>query len=174
MDYLSKRFTDENGKMFHTGLGPGDIAETVLMPGDLDRSRIIADCFKEARFVAERRTYFTYTGVTENDTPVSVVSSGMGPLSVSTVAEELKHLGLKTLIRVGTGGAISNNIKPGTICIATGCVRGDGASYEYAPAEFPAYADPYVVRALTMACHEFGEEPRVGLYRAHDSYYRET
>ena len=142
MEYISKKFTDKDGKMFHTGLGPGDIAETVLMPGDLDRSRIIADCFKESRFVAERRTYFTYTGTTHEDNPVSVVSSGMGPLSVSTVAEELKHLGLKTLIRVGTGGAISNDIKPGTICIATGCVRGDGASYEYAPAEFPATPTP--------------------------------
>ncbi len=175
MEFISKKFTDKNGKMFHTGVGEGDIAPSVLMPGDPARSKIISGCFKDAKFVTQKRTYATYTGVTpNNNVPISVVSSGMGPLSVSTVAEELKHVGLKNLIRVGTGAALLTDYEPGRIIIATGCVRGDGCSYEYAPAEFPAVADPYVVKALTMACKEFGEEPIVGLYRAHDSYYRET
>ena len=61
-----------------------------------------------------------------------------------------------------------------SIIIATGCVRGDGNSYGYVPAEYPAIADPFVTKALIMAAKEFGEDPIVGLYRAHDSYYRET
>jgi uridine phosphorylase len=175
MEFISKKFTDKNGKMFHTGLGDGDIAPSVLMPGDPDRSRIIASCFKDARFVTQRRTFATYTGVTpDKHIPISVVSSGMGPLSVSIVAEELKHIGLKNLIRVGTGAALLTDYEPGRIIIATGCVRGDGCSYEYAPPEYPAVADPYVVKALMLACAEFNEKPIVGLYRAHDSYYRET
>ena len=77
--------------MFHTGVGEGELAPSVLMPGDPARSKIISGCFKDAKFVSSRRTYATYTGVTPNtDVPISVVSSGMGPLSVSTVAEELK------------------------------------------------------------------------------------
>ena len=175
MEFISKKFTDKDGKMFYTGVGDGELAPSVLMPGDPARSKIISGCFKDAKFVASRRTYATYTGVTPNTgVPISVVSSGMGPLSVSTVAEELKHVGLKNLIRVGTGAALLTDYEPGRIIIATGCVRGDGCSYEYAPPEFPAIADPYVVKALVMAAKEFGEEPIVGLYRAHDSYYRET
>lgn len=175
MEFISKKFTDKDGKMFHTGVGEGELAPSVLMPGDPARSKIISGCFKDAKFIASRRTFATYTGVTPNTgVPISVVSSGMGPLSVSTVEEELKHVGLKNLIRVGTGAALLTDYEPGRIIIATGCVRGDGASYEYAPAEFPAIADPYVVKALVMAAKEFGEDPIVGLYRSHDSYYRET
>ena len=169
-----KKYTDSQGRLYFTGLKEGDIAETVLMPGDLARSKVIADCFKQAHFVNGQRTYYTYTGVTQNDTPISVISSGMGPLAVSTVAEEGVQIGMKNLIRVGTGAALLTDYQPGRIIIATGCVRGDGNSYEYVPAEYPAIADPYVTKALIMAAKEYGEDPIVGLYRAHDSYYRET
>lgn len=174
MTFRAKKFTDSEGRMYFTGLKEGDIAPTVLMPGDLARSKIISECFKEAHFVNGRRTYYTYTGVTQNDVPVTALSSGMGPLAVSTVAEECAQIGCKNLIRVGTGAALLTDYEPGRIIIATGCVRGDGNSYEYVPAEYPAAADPYVVESLIRACREFGEDPIVGLYRAHDSYYRET
>jgi uridine phosphorylase len=175
MNFRSQPFTDAQGNMFHTGLGKGDIAPSVLMPGDLARSKIISECFDDAQFVQRRRTYVTYTGKTPGTkTPISVVSSGMGPLAVSTVAEELAHLGLQNLIRVGTGAALMTDYEPGRIIIATGCVRGDGCSYEYVPPEFPAVADFYIVKALIQACAEFGENPIVGLYRAHDSSSRET
>ena len=174
MEVRKEKYLDKDGRLYFTGLKEGDIAETVLMPGDLARSKIIADCFKESRFVNGQRTYYTYTGVTQNDTPISVISSGMGPLAVSTVAEECSQIGMKNLIRVGTGAALLTDYKPGRIIIATGCVRADGASYEYVPAEYPAIADPYVTKALIMASREFGEDPIVGLYRAHDAYYRET
>ena len=125
MAIREKRYLNSKGELYFTGLKDGDIAKTVLMPGDLARSKIIADCFKENHFVQGQRTYYTYTGVTENDTPISVVSSGMGPLAVSTVAEECSQIGMKNLIRVGTGAALLTDYKPGQIIIATGCVRGD-------------------------------------------------
>ncbi|MCR4633762.1 MAG: hypothetical protein K5648_06520 [Erysipelotrichaceae bacterium] len=174
MPVREKKYLDSQGRLYFTGLKEGDIARTVLMPGDLARSKVIADCFKDAHFVNGQRTYYTYTGVTPNDVPISVISSGMGPLAVSTVAEECSQIGMKNLIRVGTGAALLTDYRPGRIIIATGCVRGDGNSFEYVPAEYPAIADPFVTRALILACKEFGEDPIVGLYRAHDSYYRET
>lgn len=174
MTFRAKKFTTADGAMFFTGLKDGDIAPTVLMPGDPHRAEIIAGCFKESKFITGKRTYYTHTGTTQNGTPISVVSSGMGPLAVSTVAEEAVQVGCKNLIRVGTGAALLTDYEPGRIIIATGCVRGDGNSYEYVPAEFPAVADPYVVEALVKAAKELGEDPIVGLYRAHDSYYRET
>ena len=175
MQFISKKFMNNEGEMFYTGIKEGQLAPSVLMPGDPARSKIISECFENPKFIAERRTFCTYTGVTPiTKTPISVVSSGMGPLSVSIVEEELKHVGLKNRIRVGTGAALLRNYEPGRIIIATGCVRGDGCSYEYAPPEYPAAADPYVVKALVMACEDYNEKPIVGLYRAHDSYYRET
>ena len=174
MNVRERKYLDSKGRLYFTGLKEGDIAETVLMPGDLARSKVIADCFKQAHFVNGQRTYYTYTGVTPKDVPISVISSGMGPLAVSTVAEECSQIGMKNLIRVGTGAALLTDYRPGRIIIATGCVRGDGNSYEYVPAEYPAIADPYVTMALIKAAREFGEDPIVGLYRAHDSYYRET
>ncbi len=174
MQVREKKYLDSEGRLYFTGLKEGDIAKTVLMPGDLARSEIIASCFKQAHLVQKRRTYYTYTGITQKDVPISVVSSGMGPLAVSTVAEECSQIGMKNLIRVGTGAALLTDYKPGRIIIATGCVRGDGNSYEYVPPEYPAIADPYVTKALIMAAREMGEDPIVGLYRAHDSYYRET
>ena len=174
MQVREKKYLDSEGRLYFTGLKDGDIAKTVLMPGDLARSEIIASCFKQAHLVQKRRTYYTYTGITQKDVPISVVSSGMGPLAVSTVAEECSQIGMKNLIRVGTGAALLTDYKPGRIIIATGCVRGDGNSYEYVPPEYPAIADPYVTKALIMAAREMGEDPIVGLYRAHDSYYRET
>lgn len=174
MTFISKKFTDKNGKMFHTGLGEGDVAPSVLLPGDLARSKLIADCFKESEFIGRRRTFVSYKGVTPNNVPISVVSSGMGCMAVGTALEEFKHLGVKNVIRVGTGAALLPNFKPGTMLIATGGVRGEGLSHEYAPAEFPSIANYQVTKALILAAREYGEEPEVGLYRSHDSFYRET
>ena len=64
MEYISKKFTDKDGKMFHTGVGEGELAPSVLMPGDPARSKIISGCFKDPKFISNRRTYATYTGVT--------------------------------------------------------------------------------------------------------------
>lgn len=174
MDFISKKFTDKEGKMFHTGLAEGTVAQSVLMPGDLARSKVIADCFKEAEYLGRKRTFVSYTGKTEKDVPISVVSSGMGCMAVSVALEEFKHLGVKNVIRVGTGAALLKDFKPGSMIIATGGVRGEGASFEYAPPEFPSIANRHVTNALIQACREFGEEPIVGLYRSHDAFYRET
>lgn len=172
--YRSKKFTDELGKMKHIGLKEGDVAKSVLLPGDPQRSKVISECFASAEFIGRRKTFATYTGKTDNGTDISVMSSGMGSMCVTLALEELAHLGVDTVIRVGTGAGIQYPFKPGTLVIATGCVRGEGASYEYVPPEFPAVADYRVVNALHKACIELGEEPVIGLYRAHDAFYMES
>ena len=174
MELTKTKFCDKEGKMYYTGLVPEDVAPTVLMPGDLARSKVIAECWQKQEYVGRRRTFVSYKGETQNGTPISVTSSGMGPMAVSVVLEEMRHLGAKNVIRVGTGAALLKDYKPGSMIIATGGVRGEGCSYEYAPPEYPSVADPYVTKALVEACREFGEEPIVGLYRSHDSFYRET
>lgn len=172
--YRSKRNVDAEGRMKHIGLKEGEVAQSVLLPGDPQRSQIMSESFQSAKFIGHRKTFATYTGSTENGTPISVMSSGMGSMCVALALEELAHLGVDTVIRVGTGGGIQYPFQPGTLVIATGCVRGDGASYEYVPPEFPAVPDYQVVNALHQACIELGEEPILGLYRSHDAFYMES
>ena len=163
-----------DGLLPRTGLAEGQSAPHVLLPGDPHRSKIISGFFRDAEFTAHRGTYATYTGHTPNGTPIGVTSSGMGCSCVVTALEELAQAGAKTVIRVGTCGGVQPWMTPGRIVIASGCVRGEGASYELVPPEFPAVADPFVVAALTQAAHEMGEDPLVGLYRSHDAFYMES
>ena len=165
---------DEEGKLHFTGLKPGDLARTVLLPGDPHRCRLIAEHFKEARFIGQRSTFAAYTGKTQAGTPVSVVSSGMGCMCVSAAMEEFAHLGVENVIRVGTCAGLQPDIRPGTLSIATGCVRGEGASLEYVPLEYPAVADYRLVTALKEAAEQLKEDHVLGLYRSHDAFYMES
>lgn len=172
--YQSKPDWDETGRLRHIGLARGEVAPAVLMPGDPGRCEAMQRLFAAPHFVGQRGAFATYTGETSGGAPISVMSSGMGCMNVSLALEELSHLGVDTVIRVGTGGAVQLPFSPGTLVIATGCVRGEGASQEYLPPEFPAVADYRVVSALRRACRELEEEPVVGLYRSHDCFYMES
>ena len=165
---------DRDGFLPRTGLKPGGSAPCVLMPGDPHRSKIISGFFRDAEFTAHRGTFATYAGHTANGTDIAVTSSGMGPSCVAAALEELADAGAKSVIRVGTCGGVQPWMEPGRIVIASGCVRGEGASYELVPPEFPAVADPLVVAALTQAAEELEEDALVGLYRSHDAFYMES
>ncbi len=173
MSYETLKLTNKQGKMYHIGMGDGEIARNVLLPGDPGRCEIIAKCFDESKFVATHREYTTYTG-TYQGTDVAVMSTGMGCPSVAIGIEELKHLNCKNLIRVGTCGGWGYNIKPGTIIIVTGAVRGEGTSLEYVPVEYPAIANIDVVNALRDAAKELGVPVELGLTRSHDAFYKES
>ena len=147
-------------------------APVVLLPGDPQRSRKMAALFAEASFMAHRGTFATYTGKTPGGADIAVTSSGMGCACVAAALEELAAAGAEAVIRVG--GGVQPDLAPGTIVIASGCVRGEGASYELVPPEFPAVADPLLVRALCSAAQELDEPVRVGLYRSHDAFYMES
>ncbi|MBR6825876.1 MAG: nucleoside phosphorylase, partial [Oscillospiraceae bacterium] len=175
-----KRYLDSpvtlgpDGLLPKTGLAPISSAPFVLMPGDPGRSKTIAGFFRDSSFTAHRGTFATYTGHTENGTPIAVTSSGMGASCVATALEELADAGAKAVVRVGTCGALQPDIFPGQIVIASGCVRGEGASYELVPEEFPAVPDPLLTSAIIEAAREMGEPVKAGLYRSHDAFYMES
>ena len=163
---------EPDGTLCRTGLRRS--APVVLLPGDPQRSRKMAALFAEASFTAHRGTFATYTGKTPGGADIAVTSSGMGCACVAAALEELAAAGAEAVIRVGTCGGVQPDLAPGTIVIASGCVRGEGASYELVPPEFPAVADPLLVRALCSAAQELDEPVRVGLYRSHDAFYMES
>jgi len=162
-----------NHKEHHIDLVPGDVGETVFLPGDVHRAEFIASLFDDAKFVAHKRQYVTYTG-TYQGVRMSVTSTGIGCPALSIAVEELIHVGARNFIRIGTCGALQKYVNLGDIIIATAGVRGDGTSREYFPLEYPAVADFHVLESLIKAAEGREVNPHVGIVRGHDAFYAES
>lgn len=145
-----QNYSGEMGLMYHLQIRKGDVGRYVILPGDPKRCQKIAQFFDDPVLVADSREYVTYTGTLDGE-KVSVTSTGIGGPSASIAMEELVQCGADTFVRVGTCGGIDLNVKGGDIVIATGAVRMEGTSKEYAPIEFPAVADLEVANALAAA-----------------------
>ncbi|MBQ7968219.1 MAG: uridine phosphorylase [Clostridia bacterium] len=155
---------------YHIACKEGDVGEICILPGDPGRCEKIAKYFDNPRKVAQNREYVTYTGELCGKT-VSVTSTGIGGPSASIAMEELTKIGVKTFIRVGTCGGINMKVKSGNVVIATGAVRNEGTSREYAPIEYPATADFDVTTALVKAAKKLGYEYHTGVVQCKDSFY---
>ena len=163
-------YTEGSGLQYHVGLGPGMVGKYVLLPGDPKRCQKIAAYFEEPQLMADSREYVTYTGLLDG-VKVSVTSTGIGGPSASIAMEELTRCGADTFVRVGTCGGMQQDILGGDLIIATGAVRMEGTSREYAPLEFPAVADLEVVNALAAAAKELGAKSHIGVVQCKDSFY---
>ena len=142
----------------------------MILPGDPKRSSKIAEYFDDARLVADSREYVTYTGYLDG-VKVSVTSTGIGGPSASIAMEELVNCGAKTFIRVGTCGGIDLDVCGGDAVIATGAIRNEGTSKEYAPIEFPAVADLDVTNALCESAKMLGFKYHAGIVQCKDAFY---
>ena len=130
-------YAEGTGKQYHIGVGPEDVGEYVIMPGDPKRCVKIAQYFDDPQLVGDSREFVTYTGYL-NGVKVSVTSTGIGGPSASIALEELIACGAKTFIRIGTCGGMQLDVNSGDIVVATGAIRAEGTTKEYAPIEFPA------------------------------------
>ncbi|MBQ0035450.1 MAG: uridine phosphorylase [Firmicutes bacterium] len=163
-------YSQGSGKQYHIGVGPEDIGEYVIIPGDPGRVQKIAAYFDDAKKVGESREFVTYTGYL-NGVKVSCTSTGVGGPSASIALEELVACGAKTFIRVGTCGGMQLDVKSGDIVVASGAIRAEGTSKEYAPIEFPAVPNVKVAAALERACERMGIPHHVGVVQCKDSFY---
>ena len=160
----------QDGKQYHIGLEQGDIGKYVILPGDPKRCEKIAQYLDNPRLIADRREFVTYTGYLGGE-KVSITSTGIGGASASIAMEELVKVGAEVFIRVGTCGGMALDVKGGDIVIATGAIRMEGTSKEYAPIEFPAVADLDVVNALVSAAKKLGYDYHTGVVQCKDSFY---
>ena len=160
----------ENGIQYHIGLKQGDVGKYVILPGDPKRCAKIAELFEDAHLVADHREFTTYTGYLDGE-KVSVTSTGIGGPSAAIAMEELVRCGAEVFIRVGTCGGIRTDVKSGDLVIATGAVRMEGTSREYAPIEYPAVADLEVANALVEAAKELGFTYHTGVVQCKDAFY---
>jgi len=163
-------YSEGSGKLYHIQVAPGEVGRYVILPGDPKRCEKIARHFDDAKLIADNREFTTYTG-TLDGVKVSVTSTGIGGPSAAIAMEELKRCGADTFIRVGTCGGMALDVKGGDLVIATGAIRAEGTSREYAPIEFPAVADFDVVCALTQAAQKLGRQYHTGVVQCKDSFY---
>ena len=163
-------YSEGSGKLYHIQVAPGEVGKYVILPGDPKRCEKIARHFDDAKLIADNREFTTYTG-TLDGVKVSVTSTGIGGPSAAIAMEELKRCGADTFIRVGTCGGMALDVKGGDLVIATGAIRAEGTSREYAPIEFPAVADFDVVCALTQAAQKLSRHYHTGVVQCTDSFY---
>ena len=164
------KYSENPDKQYHIQVGAGEVGRYVILPGDPKRCAKIAAYFEDARLVADSREYVTYTGYLDG-VKVSVTSIGIGGPSASIAMEELVKCGADTFVRVGTCGGMQLDVKSSDVVIASGAIRMEGTSKEYAPIEFPALADIDIVNALRSAAKELGQTSHVGVVQCKDAFY---
>ncbi len=141
-----------------------------ILPGDPGRCAAIAARFDNPVHRQTNREYCTWTGTLLGQ-PVSVCSTGIGGPSAAIAMEELAQLGVTTFLRVGTCGGIRTDVQSGDVVVATGAVRMEGTSREYAPIEYPAVPDFQVTSALVQAAQALGKPCKTGVVQCKDSFY---
>jgi uridine phosphorylase len=163
-------YSEGSGKQYHVGVGKGDVGRYVLLPGDPKRCKKIAAYFDDPQLVGDSREFVTYTGYVDG-VKVSVTSTGIGGPSASIAMEELTACGADTFIRVGTCGGMDLSVKSGDLVIATGSIRMEGTSKEYAPIEYPAVADLDVINALVEGAKTIEAPYHTGVVQCKDAFY---
>ena len=157
-------------KQFHIHCAPGDVGRYCILPGDPGRVPAIADLFDEAKKVACNREFNVWTDYLMGE-KVTACSTGIGGPSASIAMEELHNCGADTFIRTGTCGGIDLNVQSGDIVVATGAIRFEHTSLEYAPIEFPAVPDLGVTNCLAQAAKALGLPLHTGVVQCKDSFY---
>ena len=165
-----KNYSEDPNRQYHIQVAPGEVGKYVIMPGDPKRCVKIAKYFDDPVLVADNREFITYTG-TLDGVKVSVTSTGIGGPSASIAMEELYRCGADTFVRIGTCGGMQTEVKSGDIVIATGAVRMEGTSREYAPIEYPAVANLDVTNALVAAAKEKKFTFHTGIVQCKDAFY---
>ncbi|MFB6072005.1 MAG: nucleoside phosphorylase [Halobacterium sp.] len=164
-------------KQPHLLVEDGDVHETALLPGDPGRvDRIAAHC-EDSEVVAENREYkvvnATYDGV-----DLTIASTGIGCPSAAIAVEELAKVGVETFLRVGTTGALQEDIEVGDMVVATGAAKEEGTSKRYESAVYPAVPDYDVLSSLVDAAESRdapeGAAVHVGPIVSDDAFYNES
>lgn len=154
----------------HIRLAREHDVEYVLLPGDPQRVNKVAQFLDQPRELANNREYKTILG-TYKGVNVLVTSTGIGGASTGIAVEELKNIGIKAMIRIGSCGAMQPHIRLGDLIIATGAVRNDGTSDSYIEKGYPAIPDAELLFHLMQTAKRLGYTYHYGPIRSHDSFY---
>lgn len=157
----------------HIGAQKGEIAKTVLMPGDPLRAKFIAETFLENPVQYNNvRGMLGYTGTYEGK-EISVQGSGMGMPSMGIYSYELYHFyGVENIIRIGTAGSINENVKIKEVVIGMGaCTNSNYASQFGLPGTFAPIADYSLLEKAVEIGRNKEVEIKVGNVLSSDTFY---
>lgn len=160
----------EDREQYHLEVKEGEVAKSVLIPGDPQRVKRISEQWDEVREVAEHRQFVTHTGKYKG-VDISACSTGIGGPGTAIVVEELANVGVDTFLRVGSCATLKEDIEIGDIIISTAAVRLDGTSKQYVRPEYPASASYEVVLAFIEAAETLGLTYHLGISASTDSFY---
>jgi uridine phosphorylase len=150
-------------RQYHIALGPGELAEYILLPGDPDRTARIAARLDSIELERRHREFASVTGTYRGER-VSVVSTGIGTDNVEiVVAEILAVTERPTFIRVGSCGALQPEVGLGDLIISTGAVRLESTTSYFVHDGYPAVAHYEAIIALIEAAERLGHRTHVGL-----------
>ncbi len=150
-------------RQYHIDLGPGDLAEYVLLPGDPERVARFATRFDSIERQHRHREFASLTG-TYRGLRMSVVSTGIGTDNVEiAVAEVLAITERPTFIRVGSCGSLQPEIELGDLVITTGAVRLESTTSFFVHDGYPAVAHYEAVAALVEAAARLGYSAHIGI-----------
>ena len=155
---------------FHIACLPEDVGRYCILPGDPGRVPAIAALLDNARQVACNREFNVWTGYLLGE-KVTACSTGIGGPSAAIAMEELHNCGADTFLRTGTCGGIALDVRAGDLVVATGAVRYEHTSREYAPLEYPAVPDFQATLCLTEAARALGIPFHTGVVQCKDSFY---
>lgn len=150
-------------RQYHIDLGPGELAEYILLPGDPDRTARIGTRLDSVEFVRQHREFSSLTGTYRGER-VSVVSTGIGTDNVEIVVAEILAITERpTFVRVGSCGSLQPEIGLGDLIISTGAVRLEATTGYFVHDGYPAVADYEAVAALVEAAARLGHRYHVGV-----------
>ncbi len=164
-------------KQPHLLVENGDLNDVALVPGDPGRVDRIAKQCENVVEIARNREY-KVVNATYRGAPLTICSTGIGCPSATIALEELAAVGVDTVIRVGTTGALQAGIEIGDMVVATGAAKNEGTSERYEPVEYPAVPEYGVLSALADAAAtvegDEGGDVHVGPIATDDAFYAET
>ena len=157
----------------HNGAKQGEIAQTVLMPGDPLRAKFIAETYLEnPKCFNTVRNMLGYTGIYRGK-PISVMGSGMGMPSIGIYSYELFNFyGVDQIIRIGSAGALQDHIKVMDVVIGMGACTDSNYAYQYGlPGTFAPIADYDLLNRAVETAKRQGTNVVVGNVLSSDVFY---
>lgn len=148
-------------------------AKYAILPGDPKRIDVIKSFLDNPVELMYNREFRSVEGLYKG-LPVIAVSTGVGGSSASLAVEELHNLGVHTMVRVGSAGALQKNIALGDLIIGEGAIRDDGASKAYVDSIYPAVANHELLQALVTVCKNNNYPYHTGIIHSHETFYHDT
>ena len=164
-------------RQFHIGVAPGEVSTVALLPGDPFRVSLIAEHLSDVREIAHQREHRTVVGTYQGHA-ITATSTGMGCPSTAIAVEELARVGVTTMIRVGSTGALQRGINPGDLVVSEGSFRNDGTTDGYVPKGYPAVPDLPITLQLASEAHALAEGQDFAVHSGFnvtdDAFYAES